>query len=356
MNYQFLILQSIAIILVVVGHIGGIYLLTDWFPAYSFHMPLFVFISGYFYKTDSDLKIVNFIKHKFKKLLLNFYIWNFIYGIIITILLNKGIVNFGNRITMFNLFISPWIDNQQFGLNTSAWFVPALFSIQVTYVLLRKFLKVIKFNNEYILSIILFITGLISIFYANKGFNKGLYLPIIRLCFLIPFYQLGYIYKIKLETKDKVNNFIYFSIIFIVQAVLIKKYGNLEFSTVFCGFNNENITLSYITSITGILLWLRISRILLNSFNESKIIKLIGSNTWTIMMHHQIIIFLMNYLIGKIGRNDFNYELFKNDSWYGYSAGDGRLLLIYAIGGVLIPISIKYIYNQFIIIINKINT
>ena len=48
LNYQMLILQTIGIILVVVGHVGGIGLFSDWFPISSFHMPLFVFISGYF--------------------------------------------------------------------------------------------------------------------------------------------------------------------------------------------------------------------------------------------------------------------------------------------------------------------
>ena len=54
-NYQFLILQAIGIILVVLGHKGGISLATDWFAPYSFHILLFIFISGYFYKTNGNL-------------------------------------------------------------------------------------------------------------------------------------------------------------------------------------------------------------------------------------------------------------------------------------------------------------
>ena len=72
-NIKFLILQTIGIILVVLGHKGGINLFTDWFPIYSFHMPLFIFISGYFYKTNSESNLIAFIKNKSKRLLIPYF-------------------------------------------------------------------------------------------------------------------------------------------------------------------------------------------------------------------------------------------------------------------------------------------
>lgn len=50
-DYRFKILYALGMVLVVMGH--GAYptsLLTEWFPAYSFHLGLFAFCSGYFYK------------------------------------------------------------------------------------------------------------------------------------------------------------------------------------------------------------------------------------------------------------------------------------------------------------------
>lgn len=87
MNYQFLILQAIGIILVVTGHRGGISFFDDWFPMYSFHMPMFVFISGYFYKTYSEQKVKEFFLKKVKHLVFPYFLWNFFYGIISTILI-----------------------------------------------------------------------------------------------------------------------------------------------------------------------------------------------------------------------------------------------------------------------------
>ena len=49
------ILSGLAIIMVVAGHLGyNILTLGDLFPYYSFHVPLFMFMSGYFYKETEE--------------------------------------------------------------------------------------------------------------------------------------------------------------------------------------------------------------------------------------------------------------------------------------------------------------
>lgn len=49
-NHTLGILSAFGIIFVVLGHVGeNIFTLNEWFPYYSFHMPLFIFISGYFF-------------------------------------------------------------------------------------------------------------------------------------------------------------------------------------------------------------------------------------------------------------------------------------------------------------------
>lgn len=54
-----MILSFLGILLVVQGHIGSpIRLANDLFPIYSFHMTLFIFISGYFYNTNNEKKLM----------------------------------------------------------------------------------------------------------------------------------------------------------------------------------------------------------------------------------------------------------------------------------------------------------
>lgn len=360
-NYQFLLLQAIGIILVVLGHKGGISLFTDWFPAYSFHMPLFIFISGYFYKTNSDKNIIDFILKKVRNLLIPYFIWNLIYGIIVNILKQNNIIYFGNNINLNTLFVEPWIKGHQFGLNVASWFVPALFIVQLIYVLVRRVFRYINFNNEYIIMIIFMIVGCIGVKKANMGAVIGWNLTIVRTMFLIPFYHMGYIYNQKIEKRDNINNVIYFIGLFVVQFILIKKYDNLSFSAVFCNnFNRENILLPYITSITGIMFWLRICKLLADVLGESKIVKYIGSNTWTIMMHHQFVFFMINLFFASIANivnlEGFNYERFKTEGWYGYDAGDSRFLIFYVIAGVAIPLIMKIYLERIKHNIKNINT
>ena len=62
-NYQFKILYAIGIVLVVANHCGsgGISLFYEFFPAYAFHVALFMFSSGYFYKESVEKKKVSYV-------------------------------------------------------------------------------------------------------------------------------------------------------------------------------------------------------------------------------------------------------------------------------------------------------
>ena len=77
-NKKILFLQVFGIILVVIGHIGEMNTnLHRWI--YSFHMPLFMFISGYLLNYTNQRKIENinlkeFFWKKIKRLLIPYFI------------------------------------------------------------------------------------------------------------------------------------------------------------------------------------------------------------------------------------------------------------------------------------------
>lgn len=354
-NIQFTILQSFAIIFVVLGHSGGINIVGEWFPYYSFHMPLFIFISGYFYNIDSEKDIRKLCYKKIKKLVMPYFILNILYTTFVIILQEWGIVNYSAQFNLINLFVQPWQYGNQSRICVASWFVLALFLIQVSYVFLRKVLYFIKINNEYIISFILIILGLISVKIACLGYNTGWYITLIHILFGLPFYHLGYLYKSKLEIKDKLNNCVYFFVLFLIQFALFHySHGKMVFemfSANFDGFE-RNIFIPLLISLTGIMFWLRTSRILVQSLENSRIINFIGKNTWTIMMHHQFIFFIINCwmliiknISGKF--NGFKYEEFIKNIWYKYGTfNDNKFLLFYAITGIAIPLLIKYYLSK----------
>ena len=53
-NKEFRILSAIGMILVVAGHLGfNVFDVGGLFPYYSFHVFIFLFVSGYFYKKEA---------------------------------------------------------------------------------------------------------------------------------------------------------------------------------------------------------------------------------------------------------------------------------------------------------------
>jgi fucose 4-O-acetylase-like acetyltransferase len=67
-DYRFKIIYTIGIISVIASHLkgkGSIELnIQGWFPYRSFHMPLFMFSSGYFFKTKNVFHAYEYIFRK----------------------------------------------------------------------------------------------------------------------------------------------------------------------------------------------------------------------------------------------------------------------------------------------------
>lgn len=351
-NYDFLLLQAIGIVIVVMGHMG-IEFFWGIFQAYSFHMPLFIFISGYFYNKKSEDNIFKYIYKKIRRLIVPYFFINLIYGILINIFKRMEWVNYGEKVNFKSLVEYPIINGHQFGLNVAGWFVIALFIVQITYVITRRIFTLINVKNEYLIMSIFFIIGIIGVYLGNKGYIEGVKIVFTRTLFLISFYNMGYFYKEKIENRFKYNNIAFFIILLSIQFIMIKKYKNLAFSAVWCNeFNKENIFLPHIASITGILFWLKISKIFSGFIKNNRYIRYIGQNTWTVMMHHQFIFFIINlnlfFINKKIALDGFDVEQFKSNGWYSYDFGDCRFLTLYVIAGVCIPLLCKKYFDNIL--------
>lgn len=112
-------------------------------------------------------------------------IYNLFYGITIMYLKSKNLINFGQNITFYNFFILPWVHGQQFSLNCASWYVPQLFLVEITYILIKKFLRKIP-NVNFIISIPIFILALLSTYEMHYNYNLNLTFMIpYRLFFLI---------------------------------------------------------------------------------------------------------------------------------------------------------------------------
>ena len=213
-NDQMKILYALGMIFIISGHSngGGVSLFYDWFPVYGFHLALFVFVSGYFYKEKSEQNIGKYIVKKIKKLIIPLYLWNLFYGLVVTILHSKGF-KIGAEANLKTLLVDPILTGHQFEINLAGWFVIPLFMIQVYNVLVRRFVKLFVYViNDYIWVLFNLSLGILGIILASSGYNTGWYLVIVRMLVLLPYYSMGYLYNKRLLYSQIIQKYHYSSI------------------------------------------------------------------------------------------------------------------------------------------------
>lgn len=285
-NGTFRILSAIGILLVVAGHadfhildMGGL------FPYYSFHVPLFLFISGYFYEERAEQGIGDYVKRKARRLLLPYYIWNLLYGLL-AMALHKAGFSVGQGISLRTLLAEPFLGGHQFGWNFPAWFVPALFCVEMLNVCIRKVSGLLHLEKEWLLLAGYLAAGIGTVWLAVGGHVWGYYKFPGRILFMLPCYEMGHFYRKKLEKYDTVPNGIYFAVLFAVQLAIVFTNGGLAYSTVWCtGFANGPV-IPYLTTVTGIAFWLRAAKITAPLLGRLPVAEWVGRNTYAVMMHH----------------------------------------------------------------------
>ncbi|MBR5578642.1 MAG: acyltransferase family protein [Lachnospiraceae bacterium] len=290
------ILSALAIIFVVAGHADfGVFDVAGMFPYYSFHVGVFVFISGYFYREENELQMIAYIKRKAMHLLLPYYLWNLFYGVLTTVLRGAGF-SIGSPISLYNFFLEPFLGGHQYGLNFAAWFVPVLFLLELINVLGRKILGWLGLKKEGIIFVLSLVAGMITVVLSQRGSVWGYYRHIGCLLFLFPVLQAGSFYKNVLKEKiENISYGYYFLIICSIQfIVLLATGGRVAYSSVWCSGFLYGPLVPYITTFLGIGFWLGISRILAENFKKGTWLYLIGEHSFDIMMHHVLGFFILN--------------------------------------------------------------
>ena len=158
------IIKAILIILVIIGHSiqygsGSTYLEKQLFFnnylfkfIYSFHMPLFIMISGYLsYNSLNKNSLKETFISKFKSLIIPLFFWS-----IIPFIIN---LEFYSIIESLKLFIAVF--------STNLWFLWSLFYINILVKLINKYFK----DNIFIYILSFLITFILHNTFVIKYFN-----------------------------------------------------------------------------------------------------------------------------------------------------------------------------------------
>lgn len=344
-NQTFNFLYVMAIIMVIDDHCSTrIGFLSSIFPYNSFYMPLFVFASGYFFHIGGVFTV---LKHKTKKMLLPYLLWNVAAMALAWVLDRVTGVNWVKMPTLRT--VGYMLFNQSpTSLNGAAWFVLMLFWTSVSYNLLRNVLKPGK-RNDLLLTLVLMAAGFAAVQLCVQGYSEknGLWLFILKITFYIQFYHYGYMFRCYAERWiQRRKRLAVCGACVGVNVVLWLVFGdkiNFYSTAQMASFSVWYLPL--VTSVTGILFYYEVMDFLAGRIGRNRVTDFISRNTFTIMETHLLFLNIPNFYayFQALGGNetfaDFPVERFINSAWVRYS-GNTRMIGFFC--GVLGSLAVAF--------------
>ena len=159
-------LKTIGILAVILGHIAS-----PWGQfIFSWHMPLFFLVAGFFIKFDLDIK--SFLIKDFKRLLAPYFIFT-LFALVVTIakvyVLHRPSLDYGQEL----LAIFFWM-NESSLMHTYGfvlWFLPALFLARFFLYLIKKYIKFVLIQVLIVVALFIISFYITLPFALDKAFN-----------------------------------------------------------------------------------------------------------------------------------------------------------------------------------------
>ena len=258
---------------------------------YTFHMPLFFFLSGYVFNNKEKFDM--FIKKKAKALLVPYFTLGIpmvAFKVLLSLYQNKFSIDYVIELVRNFVFQKRlW----------TLWYIACLFFLNVFFYLITKFAK-----NNISKAVIVIGMTLLGLVYYKSG---GKPLPWnIDVCFTaIPFFFVGYVLKLNKEATEKVLSKKFISVLlFVVSGLVNVVFGYLNIRTTGTGlemFDSEyaNPVFTYISAFAGIF-----AVIIFSGFFTVKPIRYIGENSLVYYAWHQTIMIPVT----KIGFDLLGFE------------------------------------------------
>ncbi|MGE7115104.1 acyltransferase family protein [Lysinibacillus sp. NPDC047702] len=280
--------KGLGIIIVILGHA---YPPDNWLKIiYSFHMPLFFFLSGYLFSVKKYNSLGKFISNKSRSLLIPY----FIFSILSLIYYATTPLFISNEINWPKLFvgffysngISGWLD-----YNVALWFLTCLFVVEIIFYFILK-----KITSTKLLVTVLLVFSIV-------GYLDSIYMPIrlpwsIDIAFsAIVFFGLGYISKTVGLINSVLNQKV--KLLVITLPIFLLFINQMIKDNYIIDMNNNRLNdyyNFYTPAICGILL-----TIIFASLLKSNFIEYLGKNSLVILATHLPIIFFVSIFYNEIG-------------------------------------------------------
>ena len=369
-NKKFMLLSAIGIFMVVDSHTFTAFNLFGAFLPYnSFFMPMFIFISGYFNKVDSETKLSSYIGKKVKTLLVP-YAGLSMLGFIIQQLI--AIIKTGGHADPLPPDYLSYVAKRIVTVGTYGavvepmWFVIALFSTLTVYAVLKKYLY--KIWNSYIMLAVFIALHLLAIYIAKNNSADDItnFLVPLKCMFLLPFIEMGSIYKKSVEKRhEALSGGVKLGLMFLLLLINVARtlyLPNAYDVATDCidymgGFTSPYIVTPLISSIVGILFWLTLVDLISKQVSESRFVNFLSCNTFWIMGLHILFFNILNCVLMAINSHIvklsyFDADTFKSTEWYFWEIGS-NIKVLYVLVGILGPLALKALYDKICAVVNK---
>lgn len=315
------IARGIGIILVVLGHRGEIFK-TDLISfIYSFHMPLFFFLSGYVFCAEHYLNFKEFFKKKFLNLIVPYLSFSLI-----------SLFAFGigkQHINIKEFFINTIYSTDGL-INVPLWFLTCLFVIELLYFSFNKLL-----TQKWEIILALLVCSVIG-YFSNKIFSARPPFSIDVALYSIVFYGAGNLIrgirisnqtltkKIAIASLSLIAN-LFLSTYLLGDSVVITKGVSLN---IFIGY--------YIAAFMGIAFIVLVSQCIKNY----RVLPYLGKNSIIILATHMLIFHFIGCAESRLKIN--------------FTANNLLMAIIYTLITIIISLPvISVIQNYFPFVIGK---
>ena len=331
---------------VVGGHCGINFL--SWFPVASFHMPLFMFISGYFFH---DQNFASLLKSKAKHLLCPLLLWNLAFGILCAVLLHYGWIRFGAPLSLETLLLKPFMRGNHFVFTSPLWFVATLLEVQLLCWGLYRLCK----KNLFVLAGMAFLCYAASLTMADHHWHQTYgewMLAVERALFLFLFYVLGSLYRHYGEAKDSfsVNRV---ALLIILNGIILGFVSHNIIVNVFAMRMPHPMWLPLATSLIGIYLYMQAAEILKDKVKRNSLLGFIGEHTFSIMALHQFFFWVLNgvfFLLkegGVFPLRSFHYDKYIQSPYFRITEHAPMVNGIYFLVGMGGSLLCVYLYERY---------
>lgn len=292
------IAKGIGIILVIVAHAEIPYkssfnneVLFQRFFVYSFHMPLFFFLSGLCFKVNNNISFKTFLQKKAKGLMIPYLTFS-----IIWIIFESTVAIYQNQFTFH--FIKNEIVTYLLQVRYHAiWFLPCMFVLEIVFYVMVRLI-----DEKWFLIFPTILLLLLGIMY-RKYIDKNLPWNIDIIPMALPFFLVGYLLKDKLlKVKIKAWTSIALFMVFALLNQVTNYYNCKCFGEHFVDmYANSycNYILFYISAFFGIASICALSCSIENTRHNS--LSYIGKNTLVYFGIHQIIFVVTTKIIYHFG-------------------------------------------------------